>query len=109
MRKSSTGLAENTAGLLCYVLGWISGIIFVILERESTFVKFHAIQSVIVFGTLSVAGALFGWIPILGLILRIVFAILAFVLWVVLMVKANQGERYKIRWAGAFAEKWAGS
>ncbi|MFC2025250.1 DUF4870 domain-containing protein [Chloroflexota bacterium] len=107
MGKSSTGLEENTAGILCYVLGWVSGIVFVILEKESNLVKFHAIQSVIVFGALSLAGALFGWIPILGFIIRIAVGILAFVLWIVLIVKASQGERYKVKWAGDYAEKWA--
>jgi len=108
MAKSSTGLDENTAGLLCYVLGWVSGIVFVILERESSFVKYHAVQSVIVFGAFSIIGALLGLIPILGLIVRIAIGILAFVLWIVLMIKASQGERYKVKWAGDYAEKWAG-
>ena len=108
MGKSSTGLDENTAGLLCYVLGWVSGIVFVILERESSFIKYHAIQSIIVFGALSVISALLGWIPILGWVIRIACGILAFVLWIMLMVKASRGERYKVKWAGDYAEKWAG-
>ena len=108
MKKSSTGLDENIAGLLCYVLGWVSGIVFVILERESSFVKFHAVQSIIVFGALSVISGLLGWITILSLILRIILGILALVLWIELMVKASRGERYKIKWAGDYAEKWAG-
>ncbi len=108
MVKSSTGLDENIAGLLCYVLGWVSGIVFLILERESKFVKFHAVQSIIIFGVLSVLNGLLGWIPILGLIVGIISGILAFVLWILLMVKASQGERYKIKWAGDYAERWAG-
>lgn len=108
MVKSSTGLDENIAGLLCYVLGWVSGIVFLILERESKFVKFHAVQSIIIFGVLSVLNGLLGWIPVLGLIVGIISGILAFVLWILLMVKASQGERYKIKWAGDYAERWAG-
>ncbi len=108
MVKSSTGLDENIAGLLCYVLGWVSGIVFLILERESKFVKFHAVQSIIIFGVLSVLNSLLGWIPVLGLIVGIISGILAFVLWILLMVKASQGERYKIKWAGDYAERWAG-
>ncbi len=108
MVKSSTGLDENIAGLLCYVLGWVSGIVFLILERESKFVKFHAVQSIIIFGALSVLNGLLGWIPVLGLIVGIISGILAFVLWILLMVKASQGERYKIKWAGDFAERLAG-
>ena len=108
MVKSSTGLDENIAGLLCYMLGWVSGIVFLILERESKFVKFHAVQSIIIFGVLSVLNGLLGWIPVLGLIVGIISGILAFVLWILLMVKASQGERYKIKWAGDYAERWAG-
>ena len=108
MEKSSTGLNENVAGLLCYVLGWISGIVFLILDQENKFVKFHALQSIIIFGVLSVLNSLLGWIPVLGLIVGVISGILAFVLWILLMVKANQGERYKIKWAGDYAERWAG-
>ena len=108
MEKSSTGLDENIAGLLCYVLGWVSGIVFLILDQENKFVKFHALQSIIIFGVLSVLNSLLGWIPVLGLIVGVISGILAFVLWIMLMVKANQGERYKIKWAGDYAERWAG-
>jgi uncharacterized membrane protein len=108
MEKSSTGLDENTAGILCYVLGWLSGIVFIVLERESNFIKFHAVQSIIVFGVLSLISGLLGWIPVIGLILRIAIGILAFVLWIMLMVKAGRGERYKVKWAGDYAEKWVG-
>jgi len=108
MDKSSTGLDENIAGLLCYVLGWVSGIVFLLLERESKFVKFHAVQSIIIFGVLSVVNSVLGWIPVLGLIVGIISGILAFVLWILLMVKASQGERYKVKWAGDYAERWAG-
>ena len=106
MEKTSTGLPENVAGLLCYVLGWVSGIILILLERENNYVRFHAIQSIIVFGVISVANALLDWIPVIGLIFSIALGILTFVLWIVLMVKAVSGERYKILWAGDFAEKW---
>ena len=106
MDKSSTGLNENIAGLLCYVLGWVSGIVFLLLERESKFVKFHAVQSIIVFGVLSVVNSVLDWIPVIGLIVGIISGILAFVLWILLMVKASQGERYKVKWAGDYAERW---
>ena len=106
MAKSSTGMEENTAGLLCYVLGWISGIVWLLLEQKSDFVRFHAIQSIIVFGAISLANALLDWIPAIGWIISVGLGIVAFVLWIVLMVKAYRGEKYKIRWAGDYAEKW---
>lgn len=104
MEKTSTGLRENIAGLLCYVLGWVSGIIFLLIEPENTFVRFHAIQSIYVFGTLTIASIILGWIPVIGVLIWIV----TFILWIVLMVKAYQGTRYKVAWAGNLAERRAG-
>ena len=48
MEKTSTGLDENVAGLLCYILGWITGIVFLVIEPDNKFVRFHALQSIIV-------------------------------------------------------------
>ena len=104
MEKTSTGLAENVAGLLCYVLGWISGIVFLVIEKENKFVRFHAIQSIIVFGALTVASLILSWIFFIGVLLWI----LEIILWILLMVKAYQGTRYKLPWSGNLAEKWVG-
>lgn len=106
MEKSSTGLNENVAGLLCYVLGWVSGLVFVLLEQENKFVRFHAIQSIYVFGTLTVASIVIGWIPFIGGVISGLIGLLGFVLWIVLMIKAYQGVQFKVKWAGDFAEKW---
>lgn len=103
MAKTSTGLEENVAGLLCYVLGWVTGLVFILLERENKFVRFHAMQSIIVFGSLSVLSILtpFIWIftPLPGL--------LGFVLWIILIIRAYQGVMYKLPVVGDLAEKWA--
>ena len=108
MDKSSTGLDENVAGLLCYVLGWISGLVFFLIEAENKFVRFHALQSIVVFGVLTVVGAILGWIPVIGVFFTWAISVLGFILWIVLMVKAYQGTKYKLPWAGNLAEKWAG-
>jgi len=108
MEKSSTGLAENVAGLLCYVLGWVTGLVFVLLEQESKFVRFHAIQSIYVFGALTIAGIILGWIPFIGGVLAWLIRILGFILWIVLMVRAYQGVKFKLPWSGNLAEKWVG-
>jgi uncharacterized membrane protein len=103
--KTSMGLEPNAAGLLCYLLGWITGIIFFILEKENKFVRFHALQSIIVFGALTLVSTPLGWIPVIGGFFGFVIAAIGFVLWIVLMYKAYKGEKYKIPWAGDFAEK----
>jgi len=100
---STTGLKPNVAGLLCYLAGWITGIIFVVIEQKNHFVRFHAMQSIVVFGALTIASALLTWIPYVGGFFGAVIGILGFVLWVVLMVKAYQGELYKVPIAGDIA------
>lgn len=105
--KTSTELDENVAGLLCYVLGWISGLVFFLIEKKNKFVRFHAMQSIIVFGTLTVASIVLGWIPFIGFVIGWLIWILAFVLWIILMVKAYQGEKFKLPWSGNLAEKYA--
>ena len=108
MEKTSKGLAANVAGLLCYVLGWVSGLVFILIEKENKSVRFHAMQSIIVFGTLTIAGFILGLIPFAGTVLSWLISLLGFVLWIVLMIKAYQGTMYKLPWSGNLAEKWAG-
>ncbi|MBL7196899.1 MAG: DUF4870 domain-containing protein [Candidatus Omnitrophica bacterium] len=105
---TSTGLQANIAALLCYILfpiSFVSGLIFFLLEKENKYVKFHAIQSMIVFGTLFLANIFLMFIPVLGWIVSLIISMLAFVLWIVLMVKAYQGECFKVPIAGDIAEK----
>jgi uncharacterized membrane protein len=109
MEKSSTGLDENVAGLLCYVLGWVSGLVFFLLETENKFVRFHAIQSILVFGAITVAGIVLGWIPFIGVVFSVLIGVLGFALWIILMIRAYQGVKFKLPWSGDLAEKWAGS
>ena len=108
MEKTSTGLAENVAGLLCYVLGWISGIVFLLIERENKFVRFHAMQSIVVFGAITIANAILDWIPFIGAFFAWIITVIGFILWIVLMVKAYHGTKFKLPWSGNLAEKWVG-
>jgi uncharacterized membrane protein len=101
---STTGLEPNVAGLLCYLGGWVTGIIFLVIEQENRFVRFHALQSLVTFAILTIAGAMLGWIPGIGGFSGAVIGILSFVLWLLLMVKAYQGELYKLPVAGEIAQ-----
>ena len=120
--ESSTGLSANVAGLLCYVAGWITGIVFVVLEKKSKFVKFHAWQSIMVFGVLTlahlvlstilgaIAAATFPFSAGLGVfsvVMGWLIGVLMFVLWVILMVQAGSGKMWKVPGAGDWAEKQA--
>lgn len=103
--KTSLNLDENVEALLCYVLGWVSGLIFLLLEKKSKFVKFHAMQSLIIFLAITVISVLVGWLPVLGVIFSTLIGLLAFILWILLMVKAYQGEKYKLPIVGDIAER----
>jgi uncharacterized membrane protein len=103
--KTTTGIQPNLAGLLCYVLGWITGIVFLLLEKENRFVRFHAVQSIFVFGALNIIGIIFGWIPIIRWIIPPIVGVVAFILWILLMYQAYQGKMYKLPWVGNIAEK----
>jgi uncharacterized membrane protein len=109
MNKTSSGLDENVAGALSYALGWITGIGFLLTEPANKFVRFHALQSVLVFGGLSLAWFIAMSIPILGwLIAFVVIPPLSAVLWLLLMFKAYQGARFKVPFAGDVAEQREG-
>src|SRR5258708_40366781 len=104
---SSDGLAENVAGLLCYVVGWVTGIIFLLIDKRP-FVRFHAAQSIVVFGGLHIinrvvgimfgAGFMMGGFGAfgLGMALYSIINLVAFVLWILLMVKAYQHEKFQL-------------
>jgi uncharacterized membrane protein len=102
-QTSSTGLDENVAGFLCYLFGFITGIVFLAVEKKSRFVKFHAMQSTITFLSLFVITIIIGWIPIIGLLVYPIW-ILSLILWLILMIKALRGERYSLPIVGNIAE-----
>ena len=99
--KTTLGLDENVEGALCYVFGFVSGVIFLLLEKENKFVRFHAMQSVIVFLGITLATA----IPFVGWLMSVFIIPLGIVLWLILIYKAYQREKFKLPVIGDFAEK----
>ena len=120
-QSAQPGLAQNVAGLLCYALGWVTGLIFFLIDKRPS-VRFHAAQSMVVFGGLHVInmivrisfGAGFmmfgGWGGAFGLawMLSGLISVVSFVLWLLLMIKAYQGEKFHLPIAGDIAQKIAG-
>jgi uncharacterized membrane protein len=94
---TSSGLDANLAAALAYAVGWISGAAFYVFEQENAFVRFHARQSMIVFGALSLAWMIALSVPFFGWIVAfLVIPPVSAVLWLVLMYKAYQGEAFRI-------------
>ena len=103
--KTSIGMEANLAALLSYLFGVVTGLVFYLIEKDNKFVRFHAMQSIVTFGFLFALGIVLAYIPIIGWALMPFIWIANLVLWVVLMVKAYQGEAFKLPIAGDIAEK----
>ncbi len=116
------GLTDNVAGLLCYIFGLISGIVFLIIEpyNRNRFVRFHAFQSIFfciaviaAYIALAILGGVLHFILPWGLVLAIMGLLHlavwlgSLVLWVLLLVKAYQGQQWKLPIIGDMAEKQA--
>ena len=105
------GLQENVAGLLCYILGWVTGIIFLLIDKRP-WVRFNAAQSIVVFGGLTLlrialgilhlGGGLLAW-GLLGVIFTVLWLV-GVVLWIVLMIKAYQHQTWRVPIAADIAD-----
>jgi uncharacterized membrane protein len=114
MTKTSLGLEENFEAMLCYVFFWVSGLFFYFVEDKNKFIRFHAMQSILVFLPLMILAWIFGGFfgvvdygPALVVLSWIswIFWLMVLVMWLVLMVKAFQMQRYKLPIVGDIAEK----
>ena len=121
--KTSMNLDENIASVLCYVLTWLTGLIFFFVEKENKTVRFHALQSLLTFLPLTIIAVALGWIgapsvgwgygygysynPGIPILIYISWAlyVLVFVLWLVFILKAYQGEKFKLPIIVDIAEK----
>lgn len=110
-RKTSLGLDEPLEGLLCYAGWWVTGIIFLIIDSDNRFVRFHAIQSLVAFGTLFIAwgilAAILAMLPVVGPTLNALVGLAIFALWIAMMYRAYQGHTYKLPFAGNVAERYS--
>ncbi|MBN1643612.1 MAG: DUF4870 domain-containing protein [Dehalococcoidales bacterium] len=103
--KTSMGLDQNVAGLLCYALWWITGVVFLVMEKDNKFVRFHAWQSIIVTLAFTIIGTVLNILPFVGFVLGPIFWAFTVIIWIILMLKAYQGIMFKLPVAGDIAEK----
>ena len=102
--KTSTGLDANVAAALSYLFGFVTGAVFLVVEKKDRFVRFHAMQSALAFGAITLCWLLLNAIPLLGFLIGVLFIIPgSAILWLVLMFKAYQGEDFKLPIVGQIA------
>ena len=99
---------KNVMGAAAYLLGPITGIAFLMIEKNNKFVRFHAMQSTILFGALFVINFGLGFIPLLGWLAGLVLSMASFILWIVLMWKAFNGEEYELPYISKIARDQLG-
>jgi uncharacterized membrane protein len=111
----STGLAPNVASFLCYLFTWVTGLIFLLIEKNNKVVRFHAIQAIglgVAWTVLWIITIPLGVVPVLGIFFRIfaylILALGMFILWIVMMVTAYQGKMIRLPIIGDIAAKSAG-
>jgi len=114
-QSTAGGLTDNVAGMLAYIPALITGIIFLVVEpyNKRPFVRFHAFQSIffgIAMTVLWIAVSILGLVPVLGWATILLWPILfigGVIVWIVLLLKANQGQKFKLPIIGDMAEKQA--
>jgi uncharacterized membrane protein len=124
--KSSTGLDENIASLLSYIMTWVSGLVFFLIEKDSRLVRFHAMQAILLGGVVTVvgiglwvislilviiigqiSGILSTLVSLVTGLLALVFFVAVVIAWIMCLIKAYQGQYYKLPLIGAYAEKFS--
>jgi len=112
---TSMGMSPNVEAGLSYVLTWVTGLIFFFMEKQNRFVRFHAMQSILFFGGLTVINIIlsviggFG-VPGIGLLTALVswaVGIIGLVGYIVLLINGFQGKYFKLPIVGDYAEKYA--
>ncbi|KKR56675.1 MAG: hypothetical protein UU05_C0011G0008 [Candidatus Curtissbacteria bacterium GW2011_GWA1_40_47] len=100
---------RNLIAALSYLLGFITGIVILLVEKDEKFIRFHAMQSTVIFGALFVLSIVLGFVlrpvGILETLVNVIISVVSLIVWVVSMIKAYQGQMYKWPIAGDFAEK----
>jgi len=118
---AAAGMNDNLAGALCYLVGFVTGILFLILEpyNRRPFVRFHAFQSIFfcvgwiaLSIAISIAFTIVGFVAHMWLIflpLRMLIGFAGFLIWLFLMYKAYNNEWYQLPIVGPMAAKQAGA
>lgn len=104
-RRSGTGLPPNIAAALAYAFGAVSGIVFLMIERDDKFVRFHAWQSTLTFLGALLAQLLVSSFPVFGRLLSVALTAGLVAVWVLLIFKAFSGEKFKLPYVGEIAEQ----
>lgn len=118
---TSMGMAPHVAAALSYVFGWITGLIFFLSEKQNKFVRFHAMQSLVMSGAYFILYMVLGMmlfpmimgssLAMLGTLMMVLnlVGLAVLILWIVCIVQAATGKWFKLPLIGDLAAKWSGN
>jgi len=99
--KSTSGVPQGIAGIVCYFVPLIGGLVFLFLEKENRLIRFHAVQSVLLWIVFLIALAVLGWIPVIGWLVGLVLL----VVWLYIMYQALMEREHLLPVIGRIAKK----
>lgn len=105
MSGTSMGLEQKIAYFISYVLGWITGLVVLLVEKDNKSVRFHAAQSIVIFGAVFVASIIAGFVPGIGGLLGTVIGLVGLALWIIMLVTSLQNKPLVLPVVSGFAEK----
>ena len=109
---TSIGLPRNTASALCYAtgflpyMGWVTGLLFLFFDKDKE-VRFHAMQAIALFGGIAVLQVLFANTMLFGKVWSLLWLV-QFVVWLMLMYRTYQGQKWVLPVVGKFAQEQVG-
>lgn len=105
---TAAGTNKKTYSILAYILGWITGIIFLFVGKDDPDVKWNAANSVVIFGGLTVINIILGFIPGIRYVLPPIIGLIGFIYWLIFLVKGLQGngERLEAPVIGGFIRQY---
>lgn len=103
--RSTSNANQNIMGAVAYLLWFITGILILLTEKNNKFIRFHAMQSTILFGGITIIQIVLGFVPVLGALVGGILTLVSTILWLVCMFKAYSGEMFKLPIVGDIAEE----
>ena len=100
-KKSTSGVPQGIAGVICYFIPLVGGLVFLFLEKENKLVRFHAVQSILLWIVFILVLAIFNWIPIIGWLIDIAVV----VLWLFIMYQALMEREFMLPAIGGIAKR----
>jgi uncharacterized membrane protein len=111
---TTINMEPNVAAGLSYLGTWVTGLIFILIEKQNRFVRFHAMQSILAFATLtvlsivvSVITAALSFVSVIGCVLTPLVSLAWLAVWLICMINGFQGKYFKLPIIGDYAERWA--